>query len=183
MINDDETSELRVPLQLADHIAVQRLVHQYADAVVHRNAAQWGRCWAEDAQWDLGRGRHVVGRPAIVQLWQTAMAGMAAVVQNVLNGDAWLAESRDGSAANSAAAPADGTGQRAQGRWYINERFRRADGAVGILLAHYDDDYVRSADGWLFSNRVLRVHYMGAPDLSAEFMNTEEVLGARPADA
>lgn len=183
MINDGQTSEPRVPLQLADHIAVQRLVHQYADAVVHRDAAQWGRCWAEDAQWDLGRGRHVVGRPAIVELWQTAMAGMAAVVQNVLNGDAWLADSGDGSAATPAASSAAGTAQRAQGRWYINERFRRADGAVGILLAHYDDDYVRSGDGWLFTNRVLRVHYMGAPDLSAEFMNTEEALSARAADA
>jgi ketosteroid isomerase-like protein len=180
MINYDDNSEPRVSLQLADHIAVQRLVHQYADAVVHRDAAQWGRCWAEDAQWDLGRGRHVVGRPAIVQLWQTAMAGMAAVVQNVLNGDAWLAaDSGDGSASSAEG----GDGQRAHGRWYINERFRRANGAAGILLAHYDDDYVRSADGWLFTNRILRVHYMGAPDLSAEFMNTDEGLSARAADA
>jgi hypothetical protein len=168
MINYDETSEARVPLEVADHIAVQRLVHRYADAVVHRNAAQWGRCWAEDAKWDLGRGRQVEGRPAIVELWKSAMAGMAAVVQNVVNGDAWLA--------------AD-AGDRAHGRWYINERFRRANGVAGILLAHYEDDYVRSADGWLFTNRVLRVHYMGAPDLSAEFTNTEAALAARDADA
>ena len=168
MINYDETTEARVPLEVADHIAVQRLVHRYADAVVHRDAAQWGRCWAEEAKWDLGRGRQVEGRAAIVELWQSAMAGMAAVVQNVVNGDAWLA--------------AD-AGDRAHGRWYINERFRRANGVAAILLAHYDDDYVRSADGWLFTNRVLRVHYMGAPDLSAEFTNTEAALGARAADA
>jgi hypothetical protein len=167
MINYDEHNEPRVPLQLADHIAVQRLVHRYADAVVHRHAGQWGSCWAEDAQWDLGRGRRVEGRQAIVELWRSAMAGMTAVVQNVVNGDAWVG--------------ADAA--RAHGRWYINERFLRANGVPGILLAHYDDDYVRSADGWLFTNRVLRVHYMGAPDLSAEFMNTEEALQARTADA
>lgn len=177
MINYDETSEPRVPLHVADHIAVQRLVHQYADAVVHRDAALWGRCWAEDAQWDLGRGRHVVGRQAIVELWQSAMAGMAAVVQNVLNGDAWIAGDDAGHDAG------DSVGQRAHGRWYINERFRRANGVAGILLAHYEDDYVRSADGWLFTNRVLSVHYMGAPDLSSDFLNTDEALGARAADA
>ena len=180
MINYDETSEPRVPLQPADHIAVQRLVHRYADAVVHRDAARWGRCWAEDAQWDLGRGRHVVGRPAIVELWQSAMAGMAAVVQNVLNGDAWIAGD---SAGDDPGEAAGSVGERAHGRWYINERFRRANGVAGILLAHYDDDYVRSADGWLFMNRVLRVQYMGAPDLSADFLNTDEALSSRSADA
>lgn len=178
MINYAENSP-RVPLQVADHIAVQRLVHRYADAVVHRDAAQWGRCWAEDAQWDLGRGRRVEGRPAIVELWQSAMAGMTAVVQNVVNGDAWVVTESGGDPGTNAA----GDRERAHGRWYINERFLRANGVPGILLAHYDDDYVRSPDGWLFTNRVLRVHYMGAPDLSAEFMNTEVALQARAADA
>ncbi len=151
------------PVSVDDLIAIQRLVHRYADAVVHRDAEQWGSCWADDAEWDLGRGRHVQGRTAIVELWQRAMGGMEAVVQNVVNGDAWHTGSPDVAA----------------GRWYINERYRRADGDAGILLANYDDAYVRTADGWRFTNRVLRIHYTGPPDLSAEFTNTAAGLAGR----
>lgn len=156
----------RPPVDVETYVALQRLVHRYADAVVHRDAAQWGDCWADDAVWDLGRGRRVEGRAAIVELWGKAMGGMAAVVQNVVNGDAWHES------------PAS---DRAVGRWYINERFRRADGAVGILLAHYDDEYVRTDAGWRFANRVLEIHYQGPPDLTADFTNTDEGLAARRA--
>ena len=150
-------------LAAEDLLAIQRLVHRYADAVVHRDASQWGVCWAEDARWDLGRGRLVEGRAAILDLWTSAMGGFAAVVQTVQNGDA------------SAGADAD----RATGRWYISERFCRKDGTRGILLAHYDDEYVRRADGWQFASRFLQPHYMGPPDLSGEFINTADGLTAR----
>ncbi len=151
------------PVSVDDLIAIQRLVHRYADAVVHRDADQWGSCWALDAEWDLGRGRRVQGRTAIVELWLRAMGGMEAVVQNVVNGDAWYTGSTDAAA----------------GRWYINERYSRAGGDAGILLAHYDDAYVRTDDGWRFDNRVLRIHYTGPPDLTAEFTNTAAGLAGR----
>lgn len=152
------------PTSTDDFVAIQRLVHRYADAVVHRDAAQWGRCWAEDATWDLGRGRLVEGRDAIVALWLSAMKGMAAVVQTVQNGDAWNVGDVAG---------------RAAGRWYVSERFARADGNRGILLAHYDDEYVRGDEGWQFASRMLQPHYMGGPDLAAEFANTADGLAAR----
>ena len=147
-----------------DFVAIQVLVHRYADAVVHRDASQWGACWAEDARWNLGPGRVVEGRAAIVDLWLSAMSGYAAVVQTVQNGVA----SRD------AGAP-----DRATGRWYISERFCRVDGTRGGLLAHYDDTYVRRSEGWQFASRALQVHYMGPPDLSADFHNTPEALRQR----
>lgn len=151
-----------------DVIAIQTLVHRYADAVVHRDATQWGRCWAEDARWDLGRGRLVEGRTAIVDLWLSAMGGFAAVVQTVQNGQAWPVDD------------SDSTATRAAGRWYISERFSRADGTRGILLAHYEDAYVRSdSEGWQFSSRSLQPHYMGAPDLSGDFINTADGLRSR----
>ena len=149
-----------------EYVGIQRLVHRYADAVVHRDPDRWAATWDEDAVWDLGRGRRVEGRTAIVDLWRSAMAGMHAVVQTVDNGDTWRGD--DGVVA---------------GRWYVTETFRRADAGgnpadAGILRAHYDDAYVHGDAGWLFASRELVVHYIGPPDLSAPFLNTHERYGA-----
>ena len=146
-----------------DWVAIASLVHRYADAVVHRDPERWASCWAADATWDLGRGRLVEGRAAILELWTSAMAGMEAVVQMAHNGDV------------EAGADAD----HASGRWYIDERFRRVGGSNETLLAHYDDTYVRTGDGWRFSRRFLQAHYIGPPDLSADFTNTAAGLAAR----
>ncbi len=133
--------------------AIAELLHTYADAVVRRDGDQWASCWAEDSRWVLGAGREVVGRNDIVALWHKAMAGFSAVVQLVHNGTVTL------------------DGGRGQGRWYISERFRRADGEAGILLAYYDDIYVLEGGEWRFSSRELVAQYQGPPDLSAEFRN------------
>lgn len=155
---------MNVPVDTSDFVGIQRLVNCYSDAVVHRIGEQWASCWADDAVWDLGGGRLVEGKDAIVKLWFAAMSGMAAVVQHTHNGDA----SYEGSGRDSAI-----------GRWAISERFLTADGNRGLLLAHYDDAY-RKVDGtWLFTRRFLQVHYRGAPDLSGEFLNTKVSLEAR----
>lgn len=156
------------PIGTGDFVAIQRLIHRYADAVVHRDGAQWGSCWADDASWDLGAGRLVEGRPAIVALWYKAMAGFASVVQLVHNGEVFAGARPD----------------EATGRWYIDERYRRADGTNGVLLAHYDDAYIRVDGRWLFARRFLQPHYSGAADLTDAFTNTREALAGRgvPAD-
>jgi SnoaL-like domain len=158
-----DTSCVPQPIGTEDYVAIQRLIYRYADAVVHRDGAQWASCWAPDASWDLGHGRLVEGRDAIVELWYSAMNRFAAVVQMVHNGEVWAGVDAD----------------RATGRWYIDERFLRADGTRGVLLAHYDDGYVRLDDGWRFSRRFLQTHHMGPPDLSEDFLNTRESLVAR----
>jgi hypothetical protein len=50
------------PVATDDFLAIQRLVHRYVDAVVHRDGVRWGDTWADDATWDLGRGRLVEGQ-------------------------------------------------------------------------------------------------------------------------
>lgn len=135
--------------------AIEDLVHRYADAVVHKDADQWIGTWAPDAVWELGRGRRVEGRDAILELWIGAMHGFRAVVQNVVNGTCTLDD-------------AAGTGT---GRWYILEHFKRADDNVGILLAYYDDAYTRVDGEWLFASRELVIQYGGPADLSADFHN------------
>jgi uncharacterized protein (TIGR02246 family) len=136
--------------------AIEDLVHAYSDAVVRRDAQQWAGTWAADAVWELGKGRRVEGRDAIVALWTGAMDGFVAVVQNVVNGTASLDE-------------AAGTGS---GRWYIIEHFQRVDDNRGILLAYYDDTYVRVDGQWLFASRELVISYGGPADLSGAFRDT-----------
>ena len=153
-----------LPVSVEDYVGISRLVNRYSDAVIHRNGSQWASCWADDAVWDLGGGRLVEGREAIVSLWFAAMKGMAAVVQHVHNGDAWLE---------------DESGTRAAGRWSISERFQRSDGNRGLLLAHYDDAYQKSEGQWLFTRRLLQVHYAGPSDLSGEFLNDRAHLESR----
>jgi hypothetical protein len=142
---------------LRDDIA--DLVHLYADAVVHRDGAQWGSTWAGDASWNLGRGRKVEGRDAIVDLWHKAMGGFTAVVQMVANG--MVREE----------APDEQGRERASGRWYIFENFQRSDGTAGILLAFYDDEYVKVDGRWHFASRELTPQYQGPPGLSVPFLN------------
>ena len=134
---------------------IAELVHLYADAVVHHNGDQWGACWAPDAHWELGKGRRVEGRDAILELWHSAMDTFAAVVQTVLNGSYELD---------------DDTGTGA-GRWYTQEHFQRKTGDKGKLLAHYDDTYVCLDGRWLFNSRELVIHYGGPQDLSGDFLN------------
>jgi len=152
------------PINTDDYVAIQRLIHRYADAVVHRNGTQWASCWAEDAEWDLGGGRLVHGKPAITELWYKSMKGFASVVQLVHNGEVF-------------SDPSDP--DRATGRWYIDERYRRSDGTTGALLAHYDDAFVRVDGSWLFARRFLEVHYGGPVDISGDFNNNREKLVAR----
>ena len=137
--------------------AIRELVHRSADAVCRRDAEGWGATWSSDGIWDLGGGA-VEGRDAVVAAWVEAMRSFDAVVQTVLNGFATF--SGDG-----------GTGDRGTGRWYLQEHLQYAGGEPGMLLAAYDDEYARDADGWRFRTRRLTPYYLGPPDLTGRFMN------------
>ena len=131
--------------------AIEDLVHRYSDAVVHRDGDQWIATWADEGIWDLGRGRRVEGRDAVLELWEHAMARYDAVVQTVMNGACDLDDTVG------------------SGRWYIHEVMQRAGGDRGLMVGHYDDRYVRTDDGWRFAERSLVQHYAGPGDLSGDF--------------
>ncbi len=134
---------------------IEDLQHRYASAVGRRDEASWASTWDANATWELGKGRSVEGREAILALWNSAMDGFNAVVQNVVDGTCELDEDA-------------GTGT---GRFSIIEHWNRANGDRGILLAYYDDKYVRTDGQWLFASRELIVQYSGPPDLSGTFHN------------
>ena len=89
--------------------------------------------------------------------------GFEATVQTVLNGGVDV----------------DSSGDTATGRWYIQEQVVRSNGDRGILLAHYDDQYIKTTEGWKFSRRFLQPHYSGPHDLSSEFQCSADRLRER----
>lgn len=145
------------------HVAIQQLLHCYADAVAHRNPEQWASTWAPDAEWDLGRGRSAVGIDAILELWRKAMGGIDGAIQTVLNGETHLG--------------ADGV--TATGRWYIQEYVLRSDESRSVLFGHFDDAYCIVDGSWKFARRKLEAHYNGPIDMSGDFLCTAEALKSR----
>jgi len=134
-----------------DLIQIHDLVHRYSDAVTRKDRQQWGATWAENSQWDLGKGHTTSGRDEIIDFWQRSVDQLDVVVQLVHNGTAEI------------------DGDTARGRWYVSEHLRRSNGALGMLLAWYDDTYTRVDGDWLFTSRTLLRIYHGPPDLTGDW--------------
>jgi uncharacterized protein (TIGR02246 family) len=134
-----------------DSDAIVRLLHAYGDAVLARDAEAWADTWTEDGRWELGAGRVIEGRTAIVEHWRASIANYRHVVQLYLS--------------NTATVESD----TAAGRAYLVELNVPVDGDRRILVAWYDDTYRRTDAGWRFSSRALTRLYLGAPDLGGQF--------------
>jgi hypothetical protein len=123
---------------IEDQLAIRNLHDRYADAVFRRDPLDWGALWAVDAQWDL-MGTKVEGREAIVTLWNGAMAGFAFV----------------GFFFQTGAIEVDG--DAGTGRVYTNEVLENLEGELARTVGLYEDQYVRSAGGWLYQRRDFKI--------------------------
>ncbi len=139
-----ESSRLQAELE------IRTLVARYADAVIRRDASDWGETWAEDAVWKI-MGMEVQGRAPIVALWQRLMAGIPSVVQ----------------IPNACILQIDGA--RATGRWTITEYNKLANGTAMLMVGLYHDAYTRADGVWRFASRRFDALYAGPPDLSGAF--------------
>ena len=136
-------------LPVEDELAVRSLVARYCDAVTRRDPESWVATWAQDCRWDLGGGRVTTGRDQTLALWMSATARYPWVAQITTTGLV-------------GADPADP--DRATGSWYVLELNHLLDGAGALHLGHYDDAYVRTAQGWLFAERRFAMVYRGPLD-------------------
>ena len=133
-------------MSVEDELAIRALVARYADAVCRRDPDAWAATWAEECCWDLGGGRVANGRAEVAELWRTAIAKYTWVGQVVTTG------------------LVDLDGDSGRGSWYLIEFNTRADGDGRLHLGHYDDAYVRTAEGWRFAARTMHMMYRGALD-------------------
>jgi hypothetical protein len=139
-------SRKEAALSVADELAIRALVARYADAVCRRDPAAWAATWAQDCRWDLGGGRVTSGRSETLNLYLTAVAKYDWVGQVVTTGRVEV------------------DGDSATGWWYLIEFNQRAQGDGTLHLGHYDDEYVRTPDGWRFASRTMHMIYRGAMD-------------------
>lgn len=135
----------------SDESALIALSLEYADAVRARDPERWGATWTEDARWILDGGRDVQGRDAIVEMWSSALAKYAKVVQ-MYQACAFVID-----------------GDTASGRCEFQELNVKADGGRHVLAGHYTDTYRRTPVGWRFTSRRLTRYYAGTPDLMGQF--------------
>lgn len=133
--------------RIADELAIRELVDRYADAIVRRDEDDWRATWATDGEWHI-LGDRVRGHAAIVEKWNTLMGGLPFVHQLASGG---LIEFE---------------GDKARGRFYVNEYATTPDGKGLLMLGVYFDRYVFDAGDWLFSKRRIHPLYMGPPDMS-----------------
>ncbi len=128
-------------LSIETEIAIRRLVDQYCDGVIRRDASIWGDTWSVDAHWNLVMGRELLGKKAIVDLWTTAMGAFNWTIQTAEHFSLNIDEAK-------------GTGS---GHVVVRERYERTDGTRGDLLAKYIDQYVKIDGEWLFAERILEI--------------------------
>lgn len=119
---------------IEDQLAINALVDAYSDAVFRRDAQDWGGCWAQDARWSL-MGTTVAGREAIVAMWVQAMDGFSFVAFFAQIGALLI------------------DGDRANGRIWTHEVLEDREGNVTRPVGRYDDEYVRTSEGWRFASR------------------------------
>jgi ketosteroid isomerase-like protein len=133
-----------------DRLEVAELVHRYCDALCRRDHDAWVHTFAETGVWNSGRGE-VVGHDALSAAFLKIMALFEHVLQLTHNGEVEV------------------SGDTARGRWYITEYGLTSKGRRTFYIVHYDDDYLRTAEGWRFASRVVTWHYHGDPELTGMF--------------
>ena len=124
-----------------DELAIRHLVAVYADAVNRRGGSLWASTWTDDGVWDL-MGNEVIGKDAVVGMWNNAMDGFEFVAQLVYQGTLEI------------------DGASAAGRWYLAEHLRPQGSQSGTFnLGTYADKY-QCVDGkWRFRRRTYNVLY------------------------
>jgi ketosteroid isomerase-like protein len=133
------------PDQAVDILAIQQLAVSYSEAVSRHQIAEAIETYADDGVLEAPGGRFV-GRAAVTEAITAAAAEYDLLFQTTHLGLIRV------------------DGDRAWTRFPFTEWQRRAsDQAGGQFLGMYDDEVIRTADGWRFAHRRLRPITKGRP--------------------
>ncbi len=147
----------------ADTLAhVMQLHARYCDAVIRKDAAAFGDCFAETCEWRIS-GMLLAGRAGAVERIERTFA------------DARCVFIEFGTPIVDVGEP-----ERIAARVYMNERCAWKDGRTNIVLGQYFERYVRDGDRLRFSWRLWQGLYMGPADLTGRYYDAVD-YGPPPA--
>ena len=126
----------------ADELAIRRLNADYCDAIMRRDPEAWGATWADDGQWFL-TDEPTQGRDNLVAQWLATMEGFPVVFHQVTNEQI------------------DVSGDSARQRVYVNEELVMADGQALRFVGVYNDECIRTPQGWRYASRRFGILYQG----------------------
>ena len=130
---------------IADRLAIRELIESYNAAVIENDAEAWGVNWSEDGLWNLGEGREIVGRKAIVKHWQEAMEVFSFV--GMFAQPKFISIDRDS----------------AHAHWHTNELAKKSNGEMMRFIGLYKDVYRRGANGWKILERRYEILLLEKP--------------------
>ncbi|MGA9492870.1 MAG: nuclear transport factor 2 family protein [Mycobacterium sp.] len=139
--------EPRDDREARDVVAIQHLAAAYADGVSRGDIPGACLTYAEDGELHSPTTEPARGRAAVIETVTTTCSGLEFVFQTVHQGLVQV------------------DGDTARARFPITEWARRTSDARPIqFLGVYEDECVRTADGWRFARRTLLPRVMGRPE-------------------
>ena len=126
-------------MQVQDRIEIQDLVNRYSDAANRQDAVAMASVYAPDGRLIAFGNEPYAGREKILEIFTASMKRVEFLTQIC------------------GAGIIDLRGDRATGRWTITEFAKHVDGEkLTYFQGTYEDVMVRTPDGWLFEERVLK---------------------------
>ena len=138
----NRTNRERVMLSqgpIEDRLQIRELIDSYNNAVMRFDGETWASNWAEEGVWHLPGAGDVLGRDAILAVWQGAMSAFSFV------------------GFFASAGPIIVEGDTAKGTWYQQELLHQKDGVKRSVTGRYEDDYVKQGGRWFFQKRIYEV--------------------------
>ena len=134
---------------IADRVEIEALRAEYSDAAMMNDYNRLASLFTEDGvmRWPHA-GAEFAGREAIRAVGSQRDAHVEFLVQTTHPGFLEL------------------DGDTASGRAYIHEIIRLRDGSSHMNYAIYHDRYLRTGDGWKFTERVYEVRYLDSAPLT-----------------
>src|SRR5512146_1435126 len=134
---------------IADRVEIEALRAEYSDAAMMNDYNRLASLFTEDGLMRCPHARaEFAGREAIRAVGAQRDAHVEYLVQTTHPGIIAL------------------DGDTASGRAYIHEIIRLRDGSSHVNYAIYHDRYLRTGDGWKFTERVYEVRYLDSAPLT-----------------
>lgn len=132
---------------VAAEAGIRQLHAHYTDAVWRKDAAAFGECFTDDAEWRIS-GNIFRGRAEITDVIGKILSNAHRILMTFRTP---IIQVGDG---------------RAMGRTYVTEQCTWTNREPNVSIGRYYERFVDQGDRWRFAWRLYELHYTGPADLS-----------------